>query len=69
MSSDLSHLDDSGHVHMVDVGGKPEARRRAVATATVRMAAATAERLHALPHGDALAPASWWDHGCGVRVS
>jgi cyclic pyranopterin phosphate synthase len=55
MSSDLSHLDDSGRVHMVDVGGKPLLRRRAVATATVRMAAATVERLRTLPKGDALA--------------
>jgi cyclic pyranopterin phosphate synthase len=39
---------------MVDVGGKPAQRRRAVATATVEMAPATAERLRTLPKGDAL---------------
>jgi len=55
MSSDLSHLDESGRVRMVDVGGKPPVRRRAVARATVRMAAATAARLRELPKGDALA--------------
>jgi cyclic pyranopterin monophosphate synthase len=55
MSSDLSHLDESGRVHMVDVGGKPMQRRRAKATATVRMAAATVEQLRELPKGDALA--------------
>ena len=55
MSSDLSHLDETGRVHMVDVGGKPTQRRRATATATVRMAPATVERLRELPKGDALA--------------
>ena len=42
---------------MVDVGGKPLSRRRAVARATVRMAAETARRLRELPKGDALATA------------
>jgi cyclic pyranopterin monophosphate synthase len=39
---------------MVDVGDKPVSRRRAVARAEVRMAAATARRLRELPKGDAL---------------
>ena len=39
---------------MVDVGGKPVSRRRAVARGRVRMAAATASRLRSLPKGDAL---------------
>ena len=55
--SDLSHVDDSGSVRMVDVGTKPLSRRRAVARATVRMAPATARRLRELPKGDALATA------------
>jgi cyclic pyranopterin phosphate synthase len=55
--SDLSHVDESGGVRMVDVGGKPLSRRRAVAAATVRMAAETARRLRELPKGDALATA------------
>jgi cyclic pyranopterin phosphate synthase len=56
--SDLSHVDEStGDVHMVDVGDKPLSRRRAVARGRVRMASATAERLRALPKGDALAVA------------
>ena len=53
----LSHVDESGAVHMVDVGGKPLSRRRAVARATVLMAAETARQLHELPKGDALATA------------
>ena len=55
--TDLSHVDDSGAVRMVDVGGKPLSRRRAVASASVRMAAATAQRLRELPKGDALTTA------------
>jgi cyclic pyranopterin monophosphate synthase len=54
---DLSHVDDSGAVRMVDVGGKEVSRRRAVARAEVRMAAETARILRDLPKGDALAAA------------
>jgi len=55
--SELSHIGDAGDVTMVDVGDKPVSRRRAVATATVQMAAATAETIRALPKGDALVTA------------
>jgi len=55
--SGLSHVDESGGVRMVDVGGKPLSRRRAVAAATVRMAPETARRLRELPKGDALVTA------------
>jgi cyclic pyranopterin monophosphate synthase len=55
--SDLSHVDESGAVRMVDVGAKPLSRRRAVARASVRMAPATVRRLGELPKGDALATA------------
>jgi cyclic pyranopterin monophosphate synthase len=55
--SELSHVDDSGDVKMVDVGAKPLSRRRAVARARVTMAAATAEKLRSLPKGDALVTA------------
>jgi cyclic pyranopterin phosphate synthase len=54
---ELSHVDTSGRVRMVDVGTKPESRRRAVAAARVRMAPETAGRLRDLPKGDALATA------------
>ena len=50
-------MDASGRVRMVDVGGKPESRRRAVASARLRMAPETAARLRELPKGDALATA------------
>jgi cyclic pyranopterin phosphate synthase len=55
--TDLSHVDDSGSVRMVDVGSKPVSRRRATAAATVTMAKETARRLRNLPKGDALATA------------
>jgi cyclic pyranopterin phosphate synthase len=54
---ELSHVSEAGDVRMVDVGGKPLSRRRAVARATVRMAPETARRLRELPKGDALATA------------
>ena len=54
---DLSHVDEAGDVRMVDVGGKPLSRRRAVATASVHMAPETARRLRELPKGDALVTA------------
>jgi cyclic pyranopterin monophosphate synthase len=55
--SELSHLDEAGEVRMVDVGGKPLSRRRAVAQATLRVAPETAARLSELPKGDAIAAA------------
>jgi len=55
--SELSHLDESGGVRMVDVGAKAVSRRRAVARATVTMDSATAARLGSLPKGDALVTA------------
>jgi cyclic pyranopterin monophosphate synthase len=42
---------------MVDVGGKPSVRRRAVARGHVRMAPETSQALTALPKGDALVTA------------
>lgn len=55
----LSHLDEHGHVHMVDVGGKDETDRVATAEAQVSMESTTRDRLFAgdLPKGDALAVA------------
>jgi cyclic pyranopterin monophosphate synthase len=54
---ELSHVTDAGEVRMVDVGGKPHSRRRAVARGSVGMASATAARLRDLPKGDALVTA------------
>ncbi len=55
--TELSHVGPDGDVRMVDVGGKPPLRRRAVARARVLMAPATVARLGALPKGDALTTA------------
>jgi cyclic pyranopterin phosphate synthase len=55
--TELSHVDESGAVKMVDVGAKPLSRRRAVARGEIRMSADTARRLRELPKGDALTTA------------
>ena len=57
MRNELSHVDETGSVRMVDVGAKPPQRRRAVARAVVHMAPETAARLRDLPKGDALTTA------------
>ena len=54
---ELSHVDESGAVRMVDVGGKTPVRRRATARAFVRMSPGTAGRLGELPKGDVLTTA------------
>ena len=46
----LTHLDESGAAHMVDVGGKAETQRMARAGGTIRM---RAEALAAIRAGDA----------------
>ncbi len=55
----LSHLDDSGRARMVDVGGKPETERTAVAEGQVRMSQEAYEQIaaHAVVKGDVLAVA------------
>jgi cyclic pyranopterin phosphate synthase len=57
MADELSHVSEAGDVRMVDVGGKPLSRRRAVARASVVMTPETARRLRELPKGDALVTA------------
>jgi cyclic pyranopterin monophosphate synthase len=57
MADELSHVSEAGDVRMVDVGGKPLSRRRAVARGSVVMAPETARRLSELPKGDALVTA------------
>jgi cyclic pyranopterin monophosphate synthase len=54
--SKLTHFDDEGRAHMVDVGAKPETARVAVASGVVLMEAATLERIRAgtLEKGDVL---------------
>ena len=52
----LTHADEEGRARMVDVGDKPTTERIAVASAFVRMSAATLEaiREHRTPKGDPL---------------
>jgi len=53
---DLSHVDAQGKARMVDVGGKPSQRRRAVASGRIEMAAKTAGRIrqNEIAKGDVL---------------
>lgn len=55
----LTHLDSQGKARMVDVGGKAETQRVAVAEGSIRMAAAALEAIRdgAVPKGDVLAAA------------
>jgi cyclic pyranopterin phosphate synthase len=56
---ELSHVDEQGRARMVDVGGKPDTHRVAVARGQVRMKSDTLRliRQNALSKGDALATA------------
>ncbi|MBI5231272.1 MAG: cyclic pyranopterin monophosphate synthase MoaC [Coriobacteriales bacterium] len=56
---ELTHLDERGRAHMVDVGAKPETRRRAVATGFVSMRPETLAMIVSgdVPKGDVLAVA------------
>jgi cyclic pyranopterin phosphate synthase len=56
---DLTHLGPEGEARMVDVGGKEETERRAVAEATLRMSPQTAAAVESgdAPKGDVLGTA------------
>ena len=56
MKKNFSHLDETGHARMVNVGAKPVQRRRAVAAAKLVCQPATIRALkkNALPKGDVL---------------
>ena len=57
--SKLTHLDEQGHARMVDVGGKAETARLAIASGRIRMSsdALAAVRGGDVPKGDVLAAA------------
>ncbi|QDZ10190.1 cyclic pyranopterin monophosphate synthase MoaC [Devosia ginsengisoli] len=59
MAQGLTHLNDRGEAHMVDIGDKPVTRRRAVAEASVLAEPATVEALlsGSGKKGDAIATA------------
>jgi len=50
----LSHYDETGHAHMVDVSAKPETRREATAQAFVELSDAVLAELPNNPKGDPL---------------
>lgn len=55
----LTHLDEAGHARMVDIGGKAETQRVAIASGRIRMSetALAAIRDGDVPKGDVLATA------------
>lgn len=57
--AELTHLDAAGNARMVDVGGKAETRRLAIASGRIRMSAAALAAIRAgdAPKGDVLAAA------------
>ena len=59
MSARLTHLNEKGEAHIVDIGGKPVTARRAVARATLEAQPATIDAIvgGTLKKGDALAVA------------
>jgi cyclic pyranopterin phosphate synthase len=59
VSARLTHLNEKGEAHIVDVGGKPVTARRAIARATLEAQPATIEAIMGgtLKKGDALAVA------------
>jgi cyclic pyranopterin phosphate synthase len=56
---EMSHMDEKGRPKMVDVSGKPESQRLAIAKGLVKMQAATFERIKGgqIAKGDVLAVA------------
>jgi len=59
VAGELTHIDEQGRPRMVDVSGKPDSEREAVAKGVVRMQASTLERLKKglMAKGDVLAVA------------
>ncbi len=57
--SDLTHIDEDGAAHMVDVSGKADTVREAIAEGTISMALETMEAIktNAMKKGDVLATA------------
>jgi cyclic pyranopterin phosphate synthase len=59
MTEKLSHLNERGEAHMVDVGDKAETSRRAIAEGTINMSPATFRLIAdaTAPKGDVVATA------------
>ncbi|RJX43593.1 cyclic pyranopterin monophosphate synthase MoaC [Halonotius aquaticus] len=59
VTDELTHTDDSGTAQMVDVGDKPDSKRRAVAKGSIHLQASTIEAIEAndVAKGDVLATA------------
>ncbi len=69
--NELSHVDEHGKARMVDVGHKPPQRRRAVASGTISIASATAQRIreNEIAKGDVLTVAQIAGIGAAKRTA
>jgi len=58
-ADDLTHVDEQGDAQMVDVGGKADSKRRAVARGTVRLQSSTVDAIRSdgIAKGDVLTTA------------
>jgi cyclic pyranopterin phosphate synthase len=59
MKSNLTHLDEQGNAHMVNVGHKPDSKRTAVARGEIHLQPSTIDLIHAgsMKKGDVFAVA------------
>ena len=59
--NDFTHLDEQGKARMVDVGDKPNSRRRAIARAQIHMSLETLQALSQgnTPKGDVFQLLGW----------
>ena len=59
MTNSLTHLDEHGHAHMVNVGGKPDTQRVAIARGEVHLTSETLDLILSgnVPKGDVFATA------------
>jgi cyclic pyranopterin phosphate synthase len=59
MTNSLTHLDEHGHAHMVNVGGKPNTQRVAIARGEVHLTSETLDLILSgnVPKGDVFATA------------
>src|ERR1700760_3215572 len=68
-SEKLSHFDDAGQAHMVDVSAKPATRREAVASAFVELNEAVLSALPQNPKGNPLEVARFTGMQADKRTS
>src|SRR5579884_924105 len=69
MAKSLSHYDPKGRIQMVDVSGKPDTVRQAIAESHVRLDAKTLREVRHNPKGDPLEIARPADNAAAKRAA